>query len=71
MQRAWRAGAGAGTSGATLGGAWLAALSSDLGANRFDGAYLVEKTRVPVPLRVASSSSMISGVAGSPRFSHG
>ncbi|MBK7615803.1 MAG: DUF3141 domain-containing protein [Vitreoscilla sp.] len=29
-------------SGATLGGAWLAALSSDLGANRFDGAYLVE-----------------------------
>jgi hypothetical protein len=29
-------------SGATLGGAWLAALSADLGANRFDGAYLVE-----------------------------
>ena len=29
-------------SGATLGGSWLASLSSDLGADRFDGAYLVE-----------------------------
>jgi pimeloyl-ACP methyl ester carboxylesterase len=28
-------------SGATLGGAWLAALVSDLGADRFDGAHLV------------------------------
>lgn len=29
-------------SGATLGGSWLASFSSDLGADRFDGAYLVE-----------------------------
>jgi len=29
-------------SGATLGGAWLAALAADLGADRFDGAHLVE-----------------------------
>jgi Protein of unknown function (DUF3141) len=29
-------------SGGALGGAWLAALSSDLGADRFDGAHLVE-----------------------------
>lgn len=29
-------------SGATLGGSWLASLASDLGADRFDGAYLVE-----------------------------
>ena len=29
-------------SGGALGGAWLAALSSDLGAGRFDGAHLVE-----------------------------
>lgn len=29
-------------SGAMLGGAWLAAMSADLGADRFDGAYLVE-----------------------------
>ncbi|MEY8878773.1 MAG: DUF3141 domain-containing protein [Leptothrix sp. (in: b-proteobacteria)] len=28
--------------GATLGGAWLAALTSDLGADRFDGAHLVK-----------------------------
>lgn len=29
-------------SGAALGGAWLAALSADLGAGQFDGAHLVE-----------------------------
>jgi pimeloyl-ACP methyl ester carboxylesterase len=29
-------------SGASLGGAWLAAMTADLGADRFDGAYLVE-----------------------------
>ncbi|MBP0599403.1 DUF3141 domain-containing protein [Herbaspirillum sp. LeCh32-8] len=29
-------------SGATLGGTWLASLAADLGADRFDGAYLVE-----------------------------
>jgi hypothetical protein len=29
-------------SGAMLGGAWLAALTSDLGADRFDGAHLVK-----------------------------
>lgn len=29
-------------SGAQLGGSWLASLTSDLGADRFDGAYLVE-----------------------------
>lgn len=29
-------------SGASLGGSWLASLTSDLGADRFDGAYLVE-----------------------------
>jgi hypothetical protein len=29
-------------SGGALGGAWLAALSADLGAGRFDGAHLVE-----------------------------
>ncbi len=29
-------------SGAALGGSWLASLTSDLGADRFDGAYLVE-----------------------------
>ncbi|WP_088285218.1 DUF3141 domain-containing protein [Ideonella sp. A 288] len=29
-------------SGATLGGSWLAALSSDLGGGRFDGAHLVK-----------------------------
>jgi len=29
-------------SGATMGGAWLAALTSDLAADRFDGAHLVE-----------------------------
>lgn len=29
-------------SGATLGGTWLASLASDLGADRFDGAHLVE-----------------------------
>lgn len=29
-------------SGATLGGAWMAALSADMGAGRFDGAHLVE-----------------------------
>lgn len=29
-------------SGATLGGAWLAALSADLGADRFDGVHLVQ-----------------------------
>ena len=29
-------------SGAALGGAWLAALTADLGADRFDGAHLVE-----------------------------
>ena len=28
--------------GATLGGSWLASLSGDLGANRFDGAHLVD-----------------------------
>ncbi len=28
--------------GATLGGAWLAALTADLGADRFDGAHLVD-----------------------------
>ena len=29
-------------SGAALGGSWLASMTSDLGADRFDGAYLVE-----------------------------
>jgi pimeloyl-ACP methyl ester carboxylesterase len=29
-------------SGAALGGSWLASFTSDLGADRFDGAYLVE-----------------------------
>jgi len=29
-------------SGASLGGSWLASFTSDLGADRFDGAYLVE-----------------------------
>ncbi|AKZ63415.1 poly(3-hydroxyalkanoate) synthetase [Herbaspirillum hiltneri N3] len=29
-------------SGAQLGGSWLASMTSDLGADRFDGAYLVE-----------------------------
>nr|WP_237719873.1 DUF3141 domain-containing protein [Herbaspirillum sp. CF444] len=29
-------------SGASLGGSWLASMTSDLGADRFDGAYLVE-----------------------------
>lgn len=29
-------------SGASLGGSWLASLTGDLGANRFDGAHLVE-----------------------------
>lgn len=29
-------------SGANLGGTWLASLAADLGADRFDGAYLVE-----------------------------
>lgn len=29
-------------SGASLGGTWLASLAADLGADRFDGAYLVE-----------------------------
>ncbi len=29
-------------SGATMGGAWLAALTADLAGDRFDGAYLVE-----------------------------
>lgn len=28
--------------GATLGGSWLASLTADLGANRFDGAHLVD-----------------------------
>jgi pimeloyl-ACP methyl ester carboxylesterase len=29
-------------SGASLGGSWLASMTADLGADRFDGAYLVE-----------------------------
>jgi hypothetical protein len=49
---AWREGEGDNPmrySGGLLGGTWLASLSSDLGAGKFDGAHLVQELREPEP----------------------